>query len=282
MIPAGLRELVQWVVWRYETRETKDGPRPTKVPYVPSQPEAKASSTDHQTWGTFLEAANACSTYRRFEGIGFVFSPDDPYVGVDMDHCFLRSGALHHGAYEVEKLLRGYVEFSPSGDGLHIIVRGAIERGRHTLSTPWGNELAVYDRGRFFTMGDEGRGDLRDAQHELDLLFARFFPEPTRTASTSPREPFSGDDAELVEWMFRAANGDRIEALWRGDLSAHGGDHSAADEALCFHLAFWTGGDPARMDALFRRSALARPKWDEKRGDTTYGQRTIARAVGVG
>ena len=40
---------------------------------------------------------------------------------------------------------------------------------------------------------------------------------------------------------------------------------SEADLALTGKLAFWTGCDTERMDKLFRRSKLFRPKWDEKR-----------------
>ncbi|MBL8247994.1 MAG: DUF927 domain-containing protein, partial [Candidatus Competibacter sp.] len=59
----------------------------------------------------------------------------------------------------------------------------------------------------------------------------------------------------------------------------HNGDHSAADLALLNLLAFWTGKDTARMDQLFRQSGLMRPKWDERRGEQTYGERTIASAI---
>jgi hypothetical protein len=79
-----------------------------------------------------------------------------------------------------------------------------------------------------------------------------------------------------------AANGAAFERLWRGETGDHGGDASAADLALCAHLRFWTGGDRARMDRLFRRSGRMRPKWDERRGDRTYAERTLDRALAGG
>ncbi|MBK8753790.1 MAG: hypothetical protein IPL99_20025 [Candidatus Competibacteraceae bacterium] len=33
------------------------------------------------------------------------------------------------------------------------------------------------------------------------------------------------------------------------------------------------------MDRLFRQSDLMRPKWDERRGEQTYGERTLAAAI---
>ena len=64
---------------------------------------------------------------------------------------------------------------------------------------------------------------------------------------------------------------------WRcgGDTSGQGGDHSAADLALCPRLAWYTR-DPDQLDRLFRRSGLYRPKWE--RAD--YRRRTLARVLG--
>jgi hypothetical protein len=77
-----------------------------------------------------------------------------------------------------------------------------------------------------------------------------------------------------------ARNGEKFRALFEeGDLLAYGGDDSAADLALCNLLAFWSGGDRERMDRLFRRSALMRTKWDERRGSSTYGDLTIEKAL---
>ncbi|MFR4804189.1 MAG: hypothetical protein ACLT98_13270 [Eggerthellaceae bacterium] len=59
---------------------------------------------------------------------------------------------------------------------------------------------------------------------------------------------------------------------WRRLLRA-GGDRSAADMALCSHLAFWCGRDAGRMDRIFRRSGLMRDKWDSRRGGSTYARR---------
>jgi len=44
-------------------------------------------------------------------------------------------------------------------------------------------------------------------------------------------------------------------------------------------LAFWSGGDEAQIDRLFRRSGLMRDKWDRKQSGTTYGAMTVHKAV---
>lgn len=93
---------------------------------------------------------------------------------------------------------------------------------------------------------------------------------------------FLGEDDLLVQKAGSAANGEKFKRLWEGDTSLHRGDDSAADLALCNILAYWTGNDADRIDRLFRRSGLYRAKWDGRRGDKTYGQMTIAKALELG
>src|SRR5205823_1587369 len=82
-VPADLRGVEQWVLWRYEERSGK----PTKVPYCPLMGEPrKASVTDPATWGTFEQAVGAWRS-GGYDGVGVVLTAADPYVGIDLDHC---------------------------------------------------------------------------------------------------------------------------------------------------------------------------------------------------
>ena len=45
------------------------------------------------------------------------------------------------------------------------------------------------------------------------------------------------------------------------------------------YLAFWCAKDPDRMDRLYRQSGLYREKFDERRGETTWGQQQIELAI---
>src|ERR1700737_3624605 len=81
-IPEELRARRQFVIWRCEER----GGKATKVPYRPASPSAKASSTDPESWGA-LEEAPAAQEASGPDGIGFVFTAEDPYAGIDFDHC---------------------------------------------------------------------------------------------------------------------------------------------------------------------------------------------------
>ena len=86
-------------------------------------------------------------------------------------------------------------------------------------------------------------------------------------------------DSELWEKMFSSRNGHEIFALYQGNTSSYGDDHSRADLALCSHLAYWTNCDEYRMDSMFRQSGLMRAKWDEQHGGQTYGAMTLGLAL---
>ena len=80
--PPDMLALRRYVVWRYEERVGKSA----KIPYVADGSGARASSTDPATWRGF-EAAARVFLLGGYDGVGFVFSPGDPYAGVDLDDC---------------------------------------------------------------------------------------------------------------------------------------------------------------------------------------------------
>src|SRR5215208_4401731 len=126
-IPESLTERPQWVCWRYEVRDDK----PTKVPYTPGTLR-RASSTDLMTWRTFTEALEAYeSSEPPYDGIGYVFCSADPFVGIDLDDCRdQETGEIAPWAQKIiDRVQEGYVEISPSGTGVHIIVEGTVRDG---------------------------------------------------------------------------------------------------------------------------------------------------------
>lgn len=274
LIPADLRALPQWVCWRLERRNGKA----TKVPYSARRPSSLASTTDSATWAPFEDAVEASSAA---DGVGFVFSDRDPYAGVDLDDC-VDGGRLHPAAAAIVLRLGSYTEVSPSGRGVKTIVRASLNgfpRNR-TGGTGWGGEFEVYDRARFFTLTGRGlRGGpsaIEPRQQQLDAVLARVFgtctsPEPPR----SPAQPVTLDDHELLDRAFASRSGGRVRALWQGQWEGLYGSRSEADLALCRHLVFWTGGDPGRVEQLFRRSGLYRAKWERE----DYRARTIGAAL---
>jgi putative DNA primase/helicase len=268
-IPAELVALRQWVAWRPERR----GEKTTKIPIAPSTGH-KASTTDAATWGTFGEAMERAAQLDG-GGVGFVFTEADGFAGIDLDGCIDPiAGTIAEDALAIVREADSYTERSPSGSGLHIILRGALPPGRSRAG-----RVEMYDRGRFFTMTGHHLDSTPDAPQErqgaLAALHARIFPaEPPRLAVVPTMGVNLADD-ELIERALAARNGQHFAALWSGDTSGHGEDDSAADLALCCHLAFWTGNDTPRIDQLFRRSGLYREKWERE----DYRERTMEKAM---
>lgn len=127
-IPDELRTRPQWVLWRYVYTKSKW----TKPPLTPSG--TNASTTDPNTWSSFDIIVKAYQT-NQFDGIGYVFNDD--YIGADQDKNI---------SLETFTNLHTYTERSPSGNGLHAILRGKLN-GAGT-KTP---NIEIYSKGRYFT-----------------------------------------------------------------------------------------------------------------------------------
>ncbi|PEA86312.1 phage/plasmid primase, P4 family [Bacillus thuringiensis] len=278
-IPAELKALPQWILWKFETRNGKL----TKVPCQVTGEMAQANN--RRTWSTF---ATAVKFYLEgdYDGIGFVFSRQDNYIGIDIDKCVV-DGKTNAFATEIIDILDSYTEFSPSGNGIHIIIRGGLPQsvlGTGRKNTKHG--LEIYSYGRFFTFtgNRENSNDVYERTDELAEVFEKYFDDSDIQGRVNLAE-FEKDEIKisndaLWERMFRSKNGDEIRSLYNGSLIND--DHSATDLALCNHLAFWTGKSATRMDTMFRETSLIRDKWDVIHfSDTneTYGERTIATAI---
>lgn len=283
-LPIELRHHEQWVCWASRERNGKQ----TKIPIDPST-GGFASTADPNTWSTFDGVLSHLRS-PDVTGIGFVFTSEDPYVGVDLDDCRdADTGKLTEQAVSIVKRLSSYTEISPSGTGLHVLVRGALPDGQRRRGT-----VEMYSEGRFFTMtgnrlvGTPQRVRVREAALR-DVHRTYVAPEESESPrSTSERVPPARelefttglDDETLLEKAASATNGEKFSALWNGNAAGYD-SQSEADMALCCLLAFWTGGESKQIDRLFRHSGLIREKWDEVHSSdgATYGERTVQRAI---
>lgn len=279
-VPAVLRERRQWVVWKLVVREI--GKKPTKVPYQPGG--AAASSTDPSTWHSF-EDVRAAYEAGGYQGVGFVFSSNDEFVGIDLDGCRdPATGTLAPWAQAVIARFATYTEVSPSGTGVHLIAAGELPPGGRKRGP-----VECYDEGRYFTITARSLngapvGGVEGRTAELAAWHAEAFAAQDRRApplaAASATKAAEADDDRLLARARSAKNGKKFIALFdEGDTSGYG-SHSEADLGLCMILAFWTRRDAPRVDRLFRRSRLFRTKWDASAGGgESYGQRTVRTAI---
>lgn len=287
-VPVELRELSQWICWRFAERDGKE----TKLPVSP-ETGLRVDVTDAAKWVSFERAVDRAGVRNDIDGIGFAFRDGGGLVGIDLDDC-LTDGQLSEFARGVVQRFPGtYAEVSPSGRGLKLWVRGEVpvapnETGRKIPK----RGFEVYCRGRYFTVTgrrwvDESSGRHADSEPAVVSFgeavaewFREMFPEKS-AAAAAKRERKAGpavqppDVNEIVRRASEARNGEKFRQLFDGDLSGYSDDHSSGDQALCNMLAFWCGCDAGLMDLVFRASGLMRGKWE--RAD--YRESTIAKAI---
>jgi hypothetical protein len=274
-IPEDLTVMRQWVLWAY----SQNGKKWTKVPQQPDG--SPASSTDPATWASFEDVQTA---YRasgdKFDGVGFVVTESDPFVGFDFDHVCDRRGTLDPTIRGFIDELASYTEVSPSGHGVRVFVRGKLPEKDRKLG-----DFECYESGRYLTLtGDrllDSPTSIRECQEAIESVHAAIFAERTAKRVAKPKNTgtalVSDSDAEQLERARKSKGGEKFIALYdRGDWKgAEYPSQSEADQALCGMLRFWLGADAARIDAAFRRSGLYREKWDRE----DYRERTIGEAL---
>src|SRR5258708_5128739 len=163
-LPEELRLLPNWIVWRLEYPNGLDK-KPTKKPYQINGQLASVIEPTH--WSTFDQCS---AVVEKYTGLGFVFTNSE-YSGIDLDDASLLANGEPNPNYQLDlnRQIRiahefdSYSEVSPSGKGLHIIVKGKVPDGKRT------NFIELYPSGRYFTMTGNVHNNKPVAEHH-DLL----------------------------------------------------------------------------------------------------------------
>ena len=275
-------------------------PKLKKVPFNTFTGKENEGYHSGEGWLSYNDAVALAQHYGL--GVGFVFTANDPFFFVDIDNCLTENGWSDF-ALSVCAMFPGcMIERSVSGTGLHIFGHGTAPEGHRNRDDPRG--LEVYTQKRFVALGVDAQGDSSvECSQGLNALLATM-PEPSGyngqlVWTDKPVADWRGpeDDDELIKMMLASkpsiaqnwGNKATIKQLWEADKEAltlafpspTGArfDHSSADAALVTHLAWWTGKDCARMDRLFRRSALYREdKWGKRKD---YRCETIGSSIAM-
>ena len=248
---------------------------------------------DPSQWMSRLEADNYAELLGL--GVGFVFTNNDPYWFLDLDHCIVDGGYTPIAEQLLEAFTGAYVEVSTSGEGLHLFGQGTVPPHSCKNKT-YGIEL--YTEGRFVLLtgtNATGTWDLDWSQH-MQWLVDNYFPpaEVVEGQEWNNNEPEISDDVLIGKMCNRKATAAQvfggkasISDLFGGDVEVLARaypsinmddpfDRSSADAALAAHLAFWTNKNHGQIARIMQRSSLVREKWEKHR---SYLTMTITNAV---
>lgn len=275
-IPAELRSLRRWVLWRYEYK----GNKWTKVLYDPNKfydwtEHKRASSTDPKTWGSFGSVFQIYSADAdQIDGIGFVLTAGDGIVGIDLDNT---SGMPDYEANFLK--INTYAERSPSGKGLRMIGLGTLpdNAGRKR------DHVELYNHARYLTITGHvipGRDNaVRPVQREIDATLRAVFPAAAPVAKSNLDRPaLDMADGEVLQLARDHDKSGRFAALWDCDEAKltkkddGSVDMSRAVAGLLVKLAYYTR-DPAQLERLVSASGLGdHHRWaSQKWRDRTIG-----------
>jgi hypothetical protein len=223
MSVAELAALPQWVVTYVLD----------KIPLDPKS-GLRAAVNDPATWGTF-ETASACVAVNTGLTLGFVLTPNDPYICIDLDTYKTTDPVIIQKHKVIYETFNSYSELSPQG-GVHIWVKGHLNAGKRLP-----NEfIEVYPFSRYITITGNFLNDnpIVERQVELESLVGHI---DTVVGSSWVGAAQTKTDEEICKMAANASNGNLFMRLWYGDWAGlNYSSQSEGDLAFINIVAFYT------------------------------------------
>lgn len=271
-IPKELKAKKQWVCYR---KKLIDG-KTRKMMLNPAN-LSYAKCNDPSTWSTFLTGMKALRNKKLgMDGLAFVLT--NGYVFIDTDHSIDEKGNVNEVTKKLLEMLPGtYAERSCSGHGIHIICKGNMPKNAKKRNDSLGVEM--YETKRFLCMTGDVIDDRREITDCSDAIaeISKSIVGISQPRIILPRTTPTMSDNEIMVKIRNSAQWSKFERLYSGDISAYP-SASNADYAMVRILAFWTQ-DKAQIESIMRSSGLAREKWNNRLGNSTYLEVTIDNAL---
>ncbi len=118
---------------------------------------------------------------------------------------------------------------------------------------------------------------IADAQAAIDEIHRQYLLKKPAGQNKAGTTALNVDS--IIALALNSKQGQAFQKLYNGEWQDFYQSQSEADLGFCNMLAFWTGRDLEKMDAIYRKSSLFRNKWDEVHGHDTYGNITIGKAI---
>jgi putative DNA primase/helicase len=200
LIPGEMKQYDQWVCWKYEWQDRKWKKRPIRA--IDNGYTSVTNPLDCTDFDTANKAAQ-----RYGLGIGFVLTGGDPFCGIDLDDPGDNQILIQRNQ-AILKTMNSYVEASPSGKGVHVIVRAKLPGRGHRR-----DKVEVYSTARFFTMTGSVLWNLPIADRQTETVELWQSLGGTDRAQSSPiveNRPEHTADARIVEMAGKAKYGARF------------------------------------------------------------------------
>ncbi|HHC9191460.1 TPA: phage/plasmid primase, P4 family [Staphylococcus aureus] len=276
-IPQELKLVPNWVLWRAEWNEKQQNYG--KVPY--SINGYRASTTNEKTWCDFESVSIEYAVDEQYNGIGFVLSDDNNFVCLDIDNVIDEKGQIN-SELALKMMQFTYCEKSPSGTGLHCFFKGKLPDNRKKKRTDL--DIELYDSARFMTVTGcaIGQNNICDDQEILNNLVEDYFKENLSVNDVAREESntnMQSSDEDIINVMMKSKQKDKIKDLLQGTYESYFESSSEAVQSLLHYLAFYTGKNKQQMERIFLNYNNLTDKWESKRGNTTWGQLELDKAI---
>jgi hypothetical protein len=201
----------RWVIWRWEKRIDASGTTKwTKPPFQPLYPQTYARVDDPATWGRYFDAV-AAVTNGQADGIGFMLLSAG-IAAIDIDHVrdVVTGEIVREEVKELivlAKLMKAYMEITPSGTGLRIIMKsnGHEVHRRFTIDATTNQAIEFYRNcPRYITVtgieGEPPEPELIEQPPELgDQLLAKYEAAAASATTSPPPSPAPAPKAPGID-----------------------------------------------------------------------------------
>lgn len=278
-IPQDLKDRSQWLWFKRMVNVDKYGME--KVIKIPVSPITLKSNfwNQKENWADFETAVNNMKS-SGCDGLSFVLSKDDPFVCIDLDNVDNKKLEMF-----IKDFNDTYIEISQSRRGLHIFVKGKIEKNFNNQLEKvemYQENRCIAMTGNIYKFNDFVANKVLLKQKELDKYYKLFSPKRSvREVIRKYQEAAEcvPDSDTVIETMCRYNV--RARALFEGTNTS--GDASKDDFSLLLFLNSFTHGNAEMMKDIFLKSALNRmgdrSKRRTEKGYMKYLEDSISKAI---
>jgi len=244
-IPKELTDVNCWILWSYSLTAKGDL---TKVPCAPWRTGGdvegskwyKVSAYDPENWVAFDFAENWAKKREGEVGLGFVFNKGVYVAGIDLDNCLDGETLTTEIAEDVVDAAGSYIEISPSGKGLHVIVKERVKRKAALVNHE--AEVEVYDDERYFAITGVKWPTAPNILTENEGLLDNLYQKYTKGRFEELPEELAGKQYFPIEKLFseewlKAAK--KSGDLRIGPHPVHGSERSGTNFVVNLREGWW-------------------------------------------